>query len=139
MCPGPGAGARARQSEDHGHGDHGGGHAAQDVADGAQAALSTGVGPEAVEDGGLELEGNVVAPDVVGVGGGQDPGQTGQLVAVVPTGRAAVEMGAQGQTVLLVELPHDLEGQQAVPVVAPVGRHWSHPISSSVRRSDWRA
>ena len=77
--------------------------------------------------------------DVVGVGGREDPGQTGQGVALVPAGLTAVEVGREGQTVGLDQLADDLEGQEAVPVVAAVGGHWFQPISSRVRRSDWSA
>jgi hypothetical protein len=81
------------------------------------------VGSEALEDGRLELEGYVVASEMIRIGGREDLGQADEATAFIPARLATVEVGAQGQPVLLVELAHDLEGQETVPAVAAVTGH----------------
>jgi hypothetical protein len=74
-------------------------------------------------DGGLELERHLVAAEMPGIGGRKDPGQAGQVAALVPARLTAVEMRTERQTVLVGQLADDLHGQQTVPVIAPVAGH----------------
>ena len=123
ICAGRRVG-RSRQTDHEHHGGdrrHGGGTEGEALA--APLPVAPGVGGQAAEDGGLELERHVVPAQVAGVGGRQDPGQRGQVGAFVPAFLTTVEMGAQGQAIPVVQLTDDLHGEQAVPVVATVAGH----------------
>jgi hypothetical protein len=85
--------------------------------------VAAGVDGQASEDGRLELERHLVPTQMIGVGGRKDAGQSGQVVAFVAALLTTVEVGAQGQTISAVQLIDDLQGQQTVPVVAPVAGH----------------
>jgi hypothetical protein len=101
--------------------------------------IVAGVGLQSRQHRGLELERDVVDVEMVGIGGGEDPGQADQVMVFIPARLTTLEVGTEGQTVLFGDLAHDLQGHETVPVLAAVAGHWSHPISSSVRRSDWSA
>ena len=107
---------------------------AHDVAGAVGAALATLLGPQAVEDRGLEAEGELVLVEAVGVGRAEDHRQHHEVLALVATRRAAFGVGAERHAFVDRQLADDLHGDEALEVLAGVGRHRSHPISSSARR-----
>ena len=121
---------RKRQGDRHDDGGRGRPH---HVAGPVRTPLAALLGTEAIEDGGLQFEGELVVVEAVRVRGTEDLRQRHELVALVATRAATFGVGAERHPFAHRELAHDLHGDES-PEVLAVGDHCSHPISSSASR-----